>query len=333
MVGRPLTCTTTFGAGAPLEGGGETMTKPTVTATDRLANVLDVVELGRRTGLLRVERGNGTMREEGEVYFAQGKPIYASIAALRGREALRLLTQWGGCYFSFDPQAAPPIPNISGVLPAVSAPTNGGFARSGPNGYYGQNGANDYSANAHPGPRLQVPPPAYQPANQAGYQPGYQPGYAPATPNFGSSGAFTPPGGSFSSDPGLTWSASGLNSASQPNGATNGATSDVNGQQSAQVPFSPVAQTPSQAQRSAPHVSNPSSHPLASRRPRRSTDVRDLINIVTKYNLARSHRTVLLLADGEHTVQDISRLSGKHVEDVVQLLRDLEERGLVAYPS
>ena len=53
------------------------MTKPTVTATDRLANVLDVVELGQRTGLLRVERGNGTMREEGEVYFAQGKPIYA----------------------------------------------------------------------------------------------------------------------------------------------------------------------------------------------------------------------------------------------------------------
>jgi uncharacterized protein DUF4388 len=276
------------------------MTKPTVTATDRLANVLDVVELGRRTGLLRVERGVGTMREDGEVYFAQGKPIYAAIAGLRGREALRLLAQWGGCYFSFDPQAATPIPNISGVLPAVSSPTNGGFARSGPNGYYGQNAASDFNANARPGPRLQVPPPAYQPANQAGYQPGYQPGPAPATPNFGSSGAFTPPAGSFSSDPGLPWSASGLNSASQP---------------------------------SAPYVSHPSSHPPAQQRPKRATDVRDLINIVTKYNLARSHRTVLLLADGEHTVQDISRLSGKPVEDVVQLLRDLEERGLVAYPA
>ena len=82
------------------------MTKPTVTATDRLANVLDVVELGQRTGLLRVERGNGTMREEGEVYFAQGKPIYAAIAGLRGREALHILAQWTGCYFAFDPQAA-----------------------------------------------------------------------------------------------------------------------------------------------------------------------------------------------------------------------------------
>ena len=144
------------------------MTKPTVTATDRLANVLDVVELGQRTGLLRVERGNGTMREEGEVYFAQGKPIYAAIAGLRGREALHLLAQWGGCYFAFDPQAARPIPNVSGVLPAVSSPSNGAFARSGPNGYYGQNGANGFGPNGRPGPRLQVPPPAYQPANQAG---------------------------------------------------------------------------------------------------------------------------------------------------------------------
>ncbi len=196
------------------------MTKPTVTATDRLANVLDVVELGQRTGLLRVERGNGTMREEGEVYFAQGKPIYAAIAGLRGREALHLLAQWTGCYFAFDPQAARPIPNVSGVLPAVSSPSNGAFARSGPNGYYGQNGANGFGPNGRPGPRLQVPPPAYQPANQAGYQPtsqpGYQPGYAPATPNFGASGVYTPATGSFSSDPGLPWSVSGPNSASQP---------------------------------------------------------------------------------------------------------------------
>jgi len=310
------------------------MTKPTVTATDRLANVLDVVELGQRTGLLRVERGNGTMREEGEVYFAQGKPIYAAIAGLRGREALHLLAQWGGCYFAFDPQAARPIPNVSGVLPAVSSPSNGAFARSGPNGYYGQNGANGFGPNERSGPRLQVPPPAYQPANQAGYQPGY----APATPNFGASGVYTPATGSFSSEPSLPWSASGPNSASQPTSQPNGAISGVNGYQSAPMTPPPGAPTPSQPQRPAslvtpPNPSNPTPHPFAGRRPKRATDVRDLINVVTTYNLARSHRTVLLLADGEHTVQDISRLSGKPVEDVVQLLRDLEERRLVNYPS
>ena len=40
----------TYSAGASLEGGGGTMTKPTVTATDRLENVLDVVELGGARG-------------------------------------------------------------------------------------------------------------------------------------------------------------------------------------------------------------------------------------------------------------------------------------------
>jgi hypothetical protein len=318
------------------------MTKPTVTATDRLANVMDVVELGRRTGLLRVERSSGSFHEEGEVYFAQGKPIYAAIAGLRGREALRMLAQWGGCFFSFDAQAQQPIPNISGVLPAVSAPSNSAFARSGPNGYYGQNGSNGFGVSGPSGPRLQVPPPAYQPANQAGSQPGW----APVTPNFGASGAFSPATGSFSSDPSLPWGVSGPNGVSQPNGANaahglngqnglNGAGSGANGYQSAPATPFPAAQTPSQPPRAAP-MATPASlgaHPSAERRPKRATDVRDLINVVTQYNLARSHRTVLLLADGEHTVQDISRLSGKPVEDVVQLLRDLEERRLVFYPA
>jgi hypothetical protein len=323
------------------------MTKPTVTATDRLANVMDVVELGRRTGLLRVERSSGSFREEGEVYFAQGKPIYAVIAGLRGREALRMLAQWGGCFFSFDSQAQQPIPNISGVLPAVSPPSNSAFARSGPNGYFGpseannfgQNGSNGFGVSGPSGPRLQVPPPAYQPANQAGYQPGY----APATPNFGASGAFSPSTGSFSSDPSMPWGVSGPNGVSQPNSANgvhgvngqNGAGSGANGYQSAPVTPFPAAQTPSQPPRAAP-VATPAqtgAHPFAERRPKRATDVRDLINVVTQYNLARSHRTVLLLADGEHTIQDISRLSGKPVEDVVQLLRDLEERRLVFYPA
>ncbi len=111
----------------------------------------------------------------------------------------------------------------------------------------------------------------------------------------------------------------------------------MNGYQSAPMTPTPGAPTPSQPQRPAsfvtpPNPMNSAPHPFAGRRPKRATDVRDLINVVTTYNLARSHRTVLLLADGEHTVQDISRLSGKPVEDVVQLLRDLEERHLVIYP-
>jgi hypothetical protein len=69
------------------------------------------------------------------------------------------------------------------------------------------------------------------------------------------------------------------------------------------------------------------------RRPRRAPDVRDLMTVVTAHSLSRSHRTILLLADGEHTVLDLARLSSKSVDEVTALLGDLEARGLVYYYS
>ena len=67
------------------------------------------------------------------------------------------------------------------------------------------------------------------------------------------------------------------------------------------------------------------------RHPRRAPDVRDLMSVVSAYNLSRSHRTILLLADGEHTVLDLARLSSKPVEEVAALLTSLERLGLVYY--
>jgi hypothetical protein len=67
------------------------------------------------------------------------------------------------------------------------------------------------------------------------------------------------------------------------------------------------------------------------RRPRRAPDVRDLMIVVNTHGLSRSHRTILLLADGHHTVLDLARLSSKAVEEVVALLEELEGKGLVYY--
>jgi hypothetical protein len=72
---------------------------------------------------------------------------------------------------------------------------------------------------------------------------------------------------------------------------------------------------------------------LLMRRPRRAPDVSDLMTIVTTYNLSRGHRTILLLADGEHTLLDLARLSSKSVDEVAQLLGELEQYGLVYYYS
>lgn len=98
------------------------------TATDRLSNVIEVVELGRRTGMLSAERGNSHAYEEGALYFVGGRAVFAAVGHLRGREALTALTQWGPCYFCFDTRAVPPQPNIAEAItgPTVAAPS--GFA-------------------------------------------------------------------------------------------------------------------------------------------------------------------------------------------------------------
>jgi hypothetical protein len=67
------------------------------------------------------------------------------------------------------------------------------------------------------------------------------------------------------------------------------------------------------------------------RRPRRAPTVHDLLSVVHAYNLSRAHRTLLMLADGEHNVIDLARLSSKPIEEVLTLLRELESQGLVYY--
>src|SRR5262249_59943405 len=85
--------------------------------------VIEVVELGRRSGLLSVERNAGTVLEEGVVYFISGRPVFAALGSLRGRDALRALSRWAECRFAFDPDVPPPAPNVSAPIPSVEMPT------------------------------------------------------------------------------------------------------------------------------------------------------------------------------------------------------------------
>lgn len=232
------------------------MAKARDTSTDRLSNVIEVVELGRRTGLLGAERGSGASFEEGEIYFVGGQAIYAVVAHLRGREALAALGQWGSCRFSFDTEEPRPAPNLA----PVTAPV-GGFPQRG--GMSPQRGTSSPRGTA------------------SGF--GWStPGGVPAQPP-------TPPSGP---EPGPS---SGVWGSSWPGTGT-----------------------------------GPRTGPLA-RKPRRSPDVRDLMAVVSGYNLSRSHRTILLLADGSHNVLDLARLASKSVDEVTQLLAELEARALIYY--
>src|SRR5215469_3350879 len=91
------------------------------TATNRLADIIEVAQLGQKTGLLTVERGNGITLEEGSITFVDGQVTEASAGGRNGLEALNWLKTWGACRFAFVSSAI----NDSGLhIPvASSSPT------------------------------------------------------------------------------------------------------------------------------------------------------------------------------------------------------------------
>ncbi len=71
------------------------------TTTDRLADIIDVIRVGRRTGTLTVERGENLTFEEGMIVFAYGQVTRSVVGSRIGPEALRWLSTWGTCRFRF----------------------------------------------------------------------------------------------------------------------------------------------------------------------------------------------------------------------------------------
>jgi hypothetical protein len=78
------------------------------TVTDRLLNVIQVLQLGKKTGNLLVERGEGVKLEAGEIIFSNGQVIQARRGRLQGQEALSWLSTWSTCRFIFVPETEAP---------------------------------------------------------------------------------------------------------------------------------------------------------------------------------------------------------------------------------
>lgn len=91
------------------------MTQRRVTATNQLATVIDVLQLGKKTGILTVERGEGTTYEEGTMTFVSGQVIQATLGPYVGRDAATKLFSWQACRFMFVPTL--PEQLSSGMLP------------------------------------------------------------------------------------------------------------------------------------------------------------------------------------------------------------------------
>ncbi len=71
------------------------------TMTDSLASIVQVLQLGYKSGTLVVERGTDEEKEEGCLVLSNGRVVDASAGSSRGIAAFNYLKTWGVCRFSF----------------------------------------------------------------------------------------------------------------------------------------------------------------------------------------------------------------------------------------
>src|SRR6185312_3737719 len=80
------------------------MSQQPKTETDRLTNVIQVLQMGQKTGRLIVERNDGPLFDQGMITLVNGQVVQASLNQLQGPEAFNRLKNWGACRFTFTPE-------------------------------------------------------------------------------------------------------------------------------------------------------------------------------------------------------------------------------------
>lgn len=278
--------------------------------TSKLNNIVNMINLGRQSGILRVIRGQGPTREVGQIKFMDGEPAAALLGQLTGHNALSILMNWGECVYSFDEQAITDVGegDLSGDATRISSDP-GRFMQSGsyPNGVssgswpsYGFPPSAPYSqpSAAYP-PQPNAPtsashPGFAQPATGYGPQSG-QPGYPPAQPGrgYGQQGS---------------------------QGDTSRYDSFYN---TGMLPAQPAA--PPATQQSEVLLSQQVLESI----PRRTM----LSEQVEQLPLDRRERMVLLLIDGRRTVVDLARLTRRTERELLAVLQHLSGLGLVQMSS
>lgn len=93
------------------------MSQQRETVTDRLVSIIQIIQLGRKTGLLTARRGEGITQEMGTITFLKGQITQTAVGRRRGSEALNWLTTWGNCRFTF---VSSDISDTSSLSPILS---------------------------------------------------------------------------------------------------------------------------------------------------------------------------------------------------------------------
>lgn len=74
--------------------------------TDRLVGIIASIKMERKSGQLRVRRGEGLTSEEGILTFLRGQVTRASVGRRSGADALNWLSTWGQAHYTFVPAVA-----------------------------------------------------------------------------------------------------------------------------------------------------------------------------------------------------------------------------------
>jgi hypothetical protein len=91
------------------------MAEQRYTETDQLSDVIDAIQLGRKSGTLMVVRGMGGQQEQGAIVFVNGQPIQATAGPRTPMEALQWLSTWNTCLFVF-------IAGTNALPPPITGP-------------------------------------------------------------------------------------------------------------------------------------------------------------------------------------------------------------------
>jgi hypothetical protein len=78
-----------------------------VITTNQLSTVITALQLGKKTGILTIERGEGATIEEGTILFVHGQAVQAAIGPYvgMGSNIATMLGSWQTCRFSFVPSS------------------------------------------------------------------------------------------------------------------------------------------------------------------------------------------------------------------------------------
>jgi hypothetical protein len=274
--------------------------------TSKLGNIINMIGLGRQSGILRVVRGQGPTRELGQIKFLDGEPVTALLGQLTGPNALTVLSNWGECVYTFDEHyVSDPTENESpmDLLRRLAADP----------GHYAPPNSSPASGSwpAYNWPSSMPSPAPNTSADLGGSFPG-----AGSYPGTGSAGY----GGSGYSGGG--YNGGGYTTQQQLGGYGSGA------QYQQQYPTQYPTQYPRQGYPNAApvQVQEPLRPELLAMCPRRTM----LSEHVEQLPLDRRERMILLLVDGRRTLSDLARLTRRTEREVLAVLDHMATLGLVS---